>query len=135
MSDIGNAPLLPFTPIDLSQMERIEAIRRAFGSTLYYYSFASLFVWQEHEKYSVCLTEDAFLVKHGIRGDNVYLFPCGSESGKKRLIDALMKSGSPAFSCVGDDDKAFLENEYPGTFAFDDCRDDSPYLYDTIWDP
>ena len=130
MSDIGNAPLLLFTPIDLSQMEQVEAIRRASGSTLYYYSFASLFVWQEHEKYSICLTEDAFLVKHGIRGDNVYLFPCGSESGKKRLIDALMKSGCPTFSFVGDDDKAFLENEYPGTFAFEDCRDDSPYLYD-----
>ena len=131
MSDIGNAPLLSFTPIDLSQREQVEAIRRASGSTLYVYSFASLFAWQEHEKYSICLTKDAFLVKHGIRGDNVYLFPCGSKSGKKRLIDALLtSSGRPTFSFVGDGDKAFLENEYPGTFSFDDCRDDYPYLYD-----
>ena len=130
MSDIGNAPLLPFTPIDLSQREQVEAIRRASGSTLYYYSFASLFVWQEHEKYSICLTKDAFLVKHGIRGDNVYLFPCGSKSGKKRLIDALMKSGTPTFSCTGDDGKLFLESEYPGMFTFTECRDDFPYLYD-----
>ena len=130
MSDNGNAPLLPFTPIDLSQREQVEAIRRASGSTMYYYSFASLFVWQEHEKYSICLINDAFLVKHGIRGDNVYLFPCGSKSGKKRLIDALLKSGRPVFSFVCDDDKAFLENEYPVTFDFEDCRDDYPYLYD-----
>ncbi|MBQ3866336.1 MAG: DUF2156 domain-containing protein [Clostridia bacterium] len=111
-------------------MERLEAIRAASGSTLYVYSFVSLFVWQEHEKYAVCLTEDAFLVRHGIRGDNAYLFPCGSERGKKRLIDALLKAGRPTFYFVGDGDKAFLENEYPGTFVFDDCRDDYPYLYD-----
>ncbi len=130
MSDIANLPALSFTPIDLTQMERVEAIRSASGSTLYVYSFVSLFAWKEHERYSVCLTEDAFLVKHGVRGDNVYLFPCGSESGKKRLIDALMRSGRPAFSFVCDDDKAFLENEYPGTFTFVECRDDYPYLYD-----
>ena len=130
MSDIGNTPLLSFTPIGLSQMERVEAIRSASGNTLYFYSFASLFVWQEHEGYSVCVADDAFLVKHGVRGDNVYLFPCGSDNGKKRLIDALIKSGSPAFSCVSDNDKAFLEKEYPGMFTFTECRDDFPYLYD-----
>lgn len=130
MSDIGNTPLLSFTPIGLSQMERVEAIRSASGNTLYFYSFASLFVWQELEGYSVCVADDAFLVKHGVRGDNVYLFPCGSDNGKKRLIDALMKSGSPAFSCVSDNDKAFLEKEYPGMFTFTECRDDYPYLYE-----
>ena len=130
MTDIGNPQLLAFTPIDLSQMERVEAIRSASGSTLYFYSFVSLFVWQEHERYSICFSEDAFLVKHGVRGDNVYLFPCGSDSGKKRLIDELMKSGSPAFSCISDDDKLFLESEYPGKFSFYECRDDYPYLYD-----
>ena len=130
ISDIGNLPRVSFAPIDISQMETVETIRCASGSTLYVYSFASLFTWREHEMYSICLTDDAFLIKHGVRGDDVYMFPCGSESGKKRLIDALMQSGRPTFSFVGDDDKAFLENEYPGMFTFTDCRDDYPYLYD-----
>ena len=130
MFDIESMPLLSFTPIDISQTERMETIRSASGSTLYVYSFASLFAWQEHEKYSVCLTDDAFIIKHGVRGDDVYMFPCGSDSGKKRLIDALMQSGRPTFSFVSDGDKAFLENEYPETFTFDDCRDDYSYLYD-----
>ena len=130
ISDIEGLPRIMFTPIDISQMERLEAIRSMSGSTLYVYSFASLFAWQEHEMYSVCMTEDAFLIKHGVRGDNVYLFPCGSESGKKRLIDALIKSGHPTFSFVCDEDKAFLEKEYPEMFDFVTCRDDYPYLYD-----
>lgn len=128
--ETGNKTSLAFTPITLSQMERVEAIRRSSGSTLYVYSFASLFVWQEHELYGICMTEDAFVVKHGVRGENVYMFPCGSQDGKKRLIDALLLSGSPSFSYVCDDDRRFLESEYPGRFAFTDCRDDYPYLYD-----
>ncbi len=125
----GKEPLT-FAPVDLSQMEKIEAVRRSSGNTLYFYSFASLFAWREQEKYSVCLTDDAYLVRHGIRGDNVYMFPRGAERGKVLLIDALLRSAPPVFSCMGDDDKAFLEKEYPGKFAFTPCRDDYPYLYD-----
>ena len=128
--DIGNPPPLQFTPVTLPLMDRVEAIRAGSGSTLYVYTFASLFVWQEHEQYSICISEDAFLVRHGVRGENVYLFPCGSDCGKKRLIDALLLHGSPVFSYVGDDDRRFLERAYPGRFAFTACRDDYPYLYD-----
>lgn len=130
MSDVSRPSFLQFTPITLPQMDQVEAIRAASGSTLYVYAFASLFVWQEAERYSICLCDDAFLIRHGVRGDNVYMFPCGSDSGKKRLIDALLLEGSPVFSYVSDDDKRFLETEYPGSFDFTAERDDYPYLYD-----
>ena len=97
---------------------------------MYVYTFASLFVWQEHEGYEIYVSDDAFLVKHGIRGDNVYLFPCGTETGKKQLIDALLAYSLPVFSFVTDEDKLFLERVYPGRFRFSACRDDYPYLYD-----
>ena len=129
-SDISNPYALQFAPITLPQMERMEAIRSASGSTLYVYTFASLFVWQAHEQYEVYISEDAFLVKHGVRGENTYLFPCGSDSGKKRLIDTLLLSDFPVFSYVSDEDKRFLESEYPGMFDFTASRDDYPYLYD-----
>ena len=128
--DISSPASLQFTPITLTQMDRVETIRAASGSTLYVYTFASLFVWQTLEQYSIYISDDAFLVKHGCRGENVYMFPCGSYSGKKRLIDALLMQESPCFSYVSDEDKLFLENEYPGRFDFIDCRDDYPYLYD-----
>ncbi len=129
-SDNSNPPALQFTAISLPQMERVEAIRAGSGSTLYVYTFASLFAWQAHEQYEIHISEDAFLVKHGVRGENAYLFPCGSASGKRRLIDALLLSGFPVFSHVSDEDRRFLESEYPGMFDFTACRDDYPYLYD-----
>ena len=123
-------PSLRFNPITLEQMERVEAIRSGSGNTLYAYTFASLFAWQETERYRITISEDAFLVKHGARGEDAYLFPCGSESGKKRLINALLLRGTPAFSYVSDEDKLFLESAYPDRFVFAACRDDYPYLYD-----
>ncbi len=130
MPGIGDATALRFSPITLSQARRVEEIRAASGSTLYVYTFASMFAWEKAERYAICISDDAFVVRHGVRGDDVYMFPCGSEGGKKRLIDALMAGGSPSFSYVTDEDMAFLQREYPGKFSFVDCRDDYPYLYD-----
>ncbi len=121
---------MEFTPINLPLMDRVEDIRARSGSTLYTYAFASLFAWQEHERYGIHLSEDAFLIRHGARGENAYLFPCGTDRGKKRLIDSLLAEGAPVFSCITDKDKTFLENAYPDRFAFTPCRDDYPYLYD-----
>lgn len=121
---------LRFTPVTLSMMDRVEAIRAASGSTMYVYTFASLFAWQEDEGYGICISDDAFLVKHGVRGDNAYMFPCGTESGKKRFIDELLSDGPAILTYVNDEDKRFLESVYPGRFEFTDCRDDYPYLYD-----
>lgn len=129
-SDVSNPPPLRFTQITLSQMDRVESIRAESGSTLYIYSFASLFAWQETERYSIYISEDVFLVKHGVRGEDAYLFPCGTERGRKRLIDELLLRGKPVFSYVSDEDKLFLESAYPGKFIFTACRDDYPYLYD-----
>ena len=128
--DVGNYPMIRFTSITLSQMETVESIRIKSCSTMYVYTFASLFAWQEHEGYGIYISDDAFLVKHGIRGEDVYLFPCGTEEGKKRLIDALLANCSPVFSFVTDEDRLFLERVYPGRFRFTACRDDYPYLYD-----
>ena len=128
--DIGNHTPIRFTPITFPQMEKVESIRKKSCSTMYVYTFASLFVWQEHEGYEIYISDDAFLVRHGIRGDNVYLFPCGTETGKKQLIDALLAYSLPVFSFVTDEDRLFLERVYPGRFRFSACRDDFPYLYD-----
>ncbi|MBQ6540818.1 MAG: DUF2156 domain-containing protein [Oscillospiraceae bacterium] len=111
-------------------MEQIEAIRTASGSTLYVYTFASLFSWKEYEQYEICFGDGAFIIKNGTGGSTAYLFPCGSEKGKKELIDGLLQFEAPVFYSVTDDDKLFLEIEYPGRFTFEDCRDEYPYLYD-----
>ena len=121
---------LSFTPVSLSHKERAEAIRCASGSTLYVYTFASLFAWQTTELYEICFCGNAFLVKNGASGDEAYLFPCGDREGKIKLIDSLLLREKPVFYSVTDEDKRFLEHTYPGRFVFEDCRDEYPYLYD-----
>lgn len=126
----SETPSLLFTPISISQRKKVEAIRSASGSTLYVYTFTSLFSWREFEQYEICFGDDAFLVKNGAAGENAYLFPCGSPEGKKALIDALLPHRKPVFYSVTDEDRRFLENTYPGRFTFEDCRDEYSYLYD-----
>ncbi len=121
---------LTFEPISLSQKERIESIRRSFGNTLYVYTFASLFAWQADEQYAISFGNDAFIIKNGAEGENAYLFPCGSDNGKKELIDSLLSYEQPVFYSLTDEDKQFLEAEYPHRFAFAECREEFPYLYD-----
>lgn len=121
---------LTFTHITISQKEQVEAIRVAFGNTQYVYTFASLFAWQADEGYEICLQDDAFLVKNNAAGDNAYLFPCGTYDGKKRMLDSLINNGCAELYFVSDEDKSFLEAEYPGRFSFKECRNDFSYLYD-----
>lgn len=121
---------LNFKPIVLSQQQQIETIRRLYGNLHYVYTFASLFVWQEDEQYEICLKEDAFLVRNGAEGEHAYLFPCGSDSGKKALIEALLLCDKPVFYCVTDEDKQFLEEAFPNQFRFEERREEFSYLYD-----
>ena len=122
--------LLSFEPVSLSQMEKVEMIRRSSGNTLYVYTFVSLFTWQEYEQYEICISDDAFIVKDGLMGKSAFLFPCGSDEGKKRLIDAVLCYDSLVFSSLTDMDKLFLEENYPDRFVFEECRDEFPYLFD-----
>lgn len=122
-------PLI-FEPIELSQKERAEAIRKDCGNTLYVYTFASLFAWQSDEQYEICFNNNAFIIKNGKAGENVYLFPCGDDNDKRELINSLLLSEKPVFTSVTDEDKSFLEKEFPGKFSFEECRDDFIYLYD-----
>jgi hypothetical protein len=121
---------LSFEPVSLSQMKKVEEIRKAFGNTLYVYDFVSLFTWQEYEEYEICLRDDAFIVKDGAFGENAFLFPCGNYKAKKELIDAVLCYDNLVFSSLTDEDKLFLEKEYPDRFVFEECRDEFPYLYD-----
>ena len=130
MNNNNVAQPLSFIPISLSLKNQVEAIRKISGNTLYLYTFASLFSWQEDEGYSIHLQDDAFIIKYGKEGENAYMFPCGTNEGKKQLIDALLTYEKPVFYSLTDGDRAFLEKEYPEQFSFEECRDEFPYLYD-----
>ncbi len=121
---------LIFKPINLSDGDRVENIRKKSNNTLYLYTFASLFAWQEDEQYEICFGDNAFLVKNGAEGEHAYLFPCGSDEGKKKLLDSLLNNEKPELYSLTDEDKAFLEDAYPGLFVFEERRDEFIYLFD-----
>ena len=121
---------LEFEPIALTHMKRVEDIRKAFGNTLYVYTFASLFAWQTEEQYEICFMGNAFVIKNRALGENAYLFPCGEYESKKKLIDALLEYAEPDFYSLTENDKSFLESEYPNRFSFSQCRDEFIYIYD-----
>ena len=120
---------LNFEPVSLLHKEKAEKIRKAYGNTLYVYTFASLFAWQTDEQYKICFLGNAFIIKNGAMGNNAYLFPCGDDGDKKTLINALLEHEKPIFYSLTDDDKRFLESEYPERFTFEECRDEFIYLY------
>ena len=128
--ETNEAKPLEFLPISLSLKEKVEEIRKSFGNTLYVYTFASLFAWQEDEQYEISFCGNAFIIKNKAVGEHAYLFPCGDEGDKKKLIDTLLKSEKPDFYSITDDDKLFLEKEYPGVFSFEEYRDEFVYLFD-----
>ncbi len=130
MNDTNAHLPLHFEPLTLSLKAQVEQIRKSSGNTQYVYTFASLFAWQTDEKYTICLRDDAFLVKNGAEGEHAYLFPCGSDAGKKALIDALIQQEAPVFYTVSDADKRFLEQHYPHRFSFAENRNEFPYLFD-----
>ena len=121
---------LNFETVSLSHRERIEAIRKACGSTLYVFTFASLFAWQCDEEYEICFLGNAFIIKNGAVGERAYLFPCGEEGDKKKLIATLLQYEKPDFYSVTDEDKRFLEKEFPEYFSFEEYRDEFIYLFD-----
>ncbi|MBR2099741.1 MAG: DUF2156 domain-containing protein [Eubacterium sp.] len=124
------AQILNFEPIALAHRDRVEEIRRTFGNTLYVYSFASLFAWKTEEQYEICFLGNAFLIKNGAQGENAYLFPCGEDGDKKKLLDLLLQNGKPDLYSLTEEDVCFLENAYPKKFLFTECRDEFIYLYD-----
>ncbi len=120
-----------FRRITLSDREKIEKIRIASGNLQYLYTFASLYIWQREEQYGILIDGDSFLIKNGAEGERAYLFPCGSYEGKRRLIDKLLLlEEKPEFFSLTDEDKAFLEKEYPDKFEFSDRREEYSYIYD-----
>ena len=94
------------------------------------YSFVNLFAWGR-QKCAILGEQMVFFSQ--FRQKSVYLFPIGQ--GDKRLaVEAVMedahKRGIPCrFVGLTQEDRAFLEANYPGKFHYHDDRDSYDYVY------
>lgn len=122
-----NAPA--FRPLCLEDRLPVERIRALAGHTLSAHAFASLFLWQEAMGLSLCLRENAFLVRFKARGEGACFFPCGAEGEKLGLLREISKWENLSLHYLREEDKGFLSSHFPGRFAFEEARGDWEYLY------
>lgn len=95
-------------------------------------SFVTLYLWDKY--YNLCLAESegCLIIRFTIDGKNQYMFPMGKGDVKKAisLIEDEEKE-SVVFRFVTEEQKAFLEKNYPDRAEFK-LRDDlSDYVYET----
>lgn len=98
------------------------------------YSFTTCFVWRYIFGYRVARMDDYAIIKAEEDGAS-YLFPSG-QGPLKPVIEAIIadakEGGIPLrFNTVLTEDKARLEELYPGRFAFVPCRHNADYIYES----
>ncbi len=116
--------------IELSMLDTVDGIRKAYQHNSSSHAFASLFVWQENMKLTIRLEEDFFAVKYGLRGDNAWFFPCGNPDKIIAFIQELMATGTFTLFYTRKEDVAFLEEHFQDVFTIVPNESDFEYLYD-----
>lgn len=117
--------------IDIKHKSAIESIRLKYGVDTNAMSFYSCYIWQNYFKHKLYLIEDMYAVTYNLCGENAWYFPVGEPSKKIEFINNLINENQISFHKLNDNDKCFLEANFPGKFIFIECQDDSEYIYDT----
>ena len=115
-------------PVRLEDRSMIDAIRVRAGHTISAHAFTSLYLWQKAMKLSLCLETDAFFVRFGLRGENAWFYPCGSEKRQEEFLRAGLETPEFTLHYVRREDMEFIQTYFPGQFRFEEARGDSEYL-------
>lgn len=116
--------------ITFGQKEKIEQIRKKYGHILSSHAFASLWIWKEKMGLTVEIEEDFFSVKSALYGKNAWFFPCGDDRKKKAFLEKQMEQAEEfSLYYMREEDRLFLEREYPGSFRMEETEESFEYLY------
>lgn len=123
--------MIDFQRLTPAQMEQYSRILFVCGERGCEYSFANLFLWG-HQKVAFLHGCAAFFSHFS--GKSVYPCPIGS-GDKKAVIEAILQDaearGIPCrITGITPEDKAELEQMFPGRFLFCSNRDTFDYVYD-----
>lgn len=118
-----------FQEIGFACRDAVENIRHRTDHRLSAHAFVSLYLWKEEFKLSICVQEEAFFVRCCARGENAYFFPCGDKESVLQFLGWLSKQPGAMLCYVREQDKALVEQYFPGCFIFEEARGDSEYLY------
>ncbi len=94
-------------------------------------SFVTLYLWDKYYNLHFC-EEDGFLfVRFTIEGKNQYLCPKGSGDLKGAFEKILNEEEKVRLRFVNENEKAFIEENFPNVFSFTLREDLCDYVYET----
>ena len=116
--------------IRLEQRFFIERIRQKYEHVLSSHAFANLFLWKEQMDLQVQIRDEAFFVKTGLEGSDIWFFPCGEKRGTLTWIEHHMDDPSFGMVYLREEDKCLLEECFPGRFSFSPMPESEEYIFD-----
>lgn len=119
-----------FHPITLKDRAAVEDIRRRSGNFLAAYTYTSLYLWKDDCRFTICVEQDAFMVRFEARGKNAFQFPCGSPEKQREFVAWVKTLPDASLHYLRQPEVEFLESEFPGEFICEEVRGDFEYLYD-----
>ena len=92
------------------------------------YNFTLIFMWQDQYGMEFAIDDGILFFRAG-RGEKSYLFPCGEDL--KKAVDKLLDfcPQGLSFYSLNEQQKIFLECEYPNRFSFRENRNAGDYVY------
>ncbi len=97
------------------------------------YNFGTIYAWRRYYDIKVTETDACLAVKYGDGAYGAYLFPVGGNVRKAILSlkkDAAENGAPLRFYCVSQENKGFLDSEFPGQFTAYLDRAGMDYLYE-----
>ena len=118
--------------IEISMSGAVDALYQRYGHLDSAHNFASLFVWREEMQLSIYREEELYAVRSRFRGDDSWFFPVGSGEAIRSFLERLMAVGPFRLVYVTEEDKVFLEKNFPLRFEVNETPEDSEYVYDRV---
>lgn len=94
-------------------------------------SFVTLYLWDKYYNLHLC-EEDGFLfIRFTIDGKNQYLFPMGEGDMKNAFRKVIDEEEKVTLRFITEEQKAFIEENFPDEFNFTLREDLCDYVYET----
>ena len=123
--------MLDFQKLNIQQAELYRSYLRHAAHRGCAYGFANLYLWGR--QFGTFLGDHLVLFSH-FAGHTLYPFPIGAGDPKPALDAIIADAHERGIPCritgLTDQEKAFLEQTYPGQFRYHCDRDSFDYVYD-----
>lgn len=125
--------MIEFKDVELSDKEWVDEILSSYESPSLEYNFTTMFIWQKVFKIKIA-KKDGFLFAMSGEDKKAFMFPAG-KGDTKSAVDSIIEFSeaegiTPRFYSLSEEQKEFLEENYPKLFQFKEDRNAGDYIYE-----